>query len=155
MEKKVIDTYKNHLASLPSKESAGIHIGMYLQWLINNDFISIKLKMDFSRGIKQVKSGEKTGTEFLFEFLEGELLLQHLSPEIESFTKTYYSNPDKTGGWSEYLDSFINVVAYNWGEEMVEVPDIPEFYNKTAKLIEQAHQKFLKRGDKKWYQFWL
>ena len=38
---------------------------------------------------------------------------------------------------------------------MVEVPDIPEFYNKTAKLIEQAHQKFLKRGDKKWYQFWL
>ena len=56
MEKKIIDTYKNHLASLPSKESAGIHIGMYLQWLINNDFVSIKLKMDFSRGVEQVKS---------------------------------------------------------------------------------------------------
>jgi hypothetical protein len=132
--------------NLPN-ESAATHIGMFLAWCINNDFISDELKEDATEEIKRVKSREMTGGEFLIKACDEKFLDDELNEIGNKFTKDYYENDKskfakKFGNYgSDFCDVF-NKKAEKEGFEYESLYHVEDTWQNYDLLAQKINERF-------------
>lgn len=85
----------NYPKDLPI-ENAAIHIGMFLAWCVEMDFVSEELREDEEDAIAQIKAHEMSGAALLWR-LDGKLIDDDLSDEGNGFATDYYEDDTPFG----------------------------------------------------------
>ena len=78
-------------ANLPN-ENAATHIGMFLNWCIDNNLISEELEEDAEEELEQIKNRELTGAEFLIQVCDEKLVDDDLNEMGNEFAADYYED---------------------------------------------------------------
>ncbi|MCC6287215.1 MAG: hypothetical protein IT249_04965 [Chitinophagaceae bacterium] len=73
-----------------SNENGATHIGMFLTWMIDNDFLSEEQEEECRESIKLVKSRILSGSEFLIKELDEVLTDEDLNEIGNLFSADYY-----------------------------------------------------------------
>lgn len=128
------------------KKNGGTHIGMYLNWAIDNNLIREIFLEEVSKGIEELKSGKITGRDFLFDYCDQKFLEDFLNEEGLEFTKRYYKRGIYTFDYQELLEP-------NY-DSLYEIPDTRENYHTIAAQITKEFEKWKSRRAKKSWQFW-
>jgi len=140
--------------SLPDK-NGGTHIGMYLNWIIDNDLISSLHLEESNKGIAEVKARKITGREFLFDYCDEKIREDDLNEEGLKFTKYYYLNPsDPDREYGQYLEDYQELLLKVEFNSLYEIPNSWENYEKIAKRIDERYQKWKKPGSQKPWLLW-
>ena len=138
-----------------SDENGGTHIGMYLNWIIENDLIDTLYLEDSIQGVEEVKSKKITGREFLFEYCDGKFKEDHLNEEGLKFTQFYYLAPhDAEGAYGTYLEDYQELLVLAEFDSLYEVSNTWENYEKIAKRIDERYQKWKSPGGQKPWLLW-
>ncbi|BEV03992.1 hypothetical protein [Chryseobacterium gambrini] len=94
---------------LPIKNGA-THTGMFLNWCINNDFISEEFKEDHEEDIQSLKRREITGAEFIVDFIDGKFSEYDLNETGNAFAHDYYNDDTDFGNrFSSFADDYVNL----------------------------------------------
>lgn len=94
---------------LPIKNGA-THTGMFLNWCINNDFISEEFKEDHEEDIQSLKRREVTGAEFIVDFMDGKFSEYDLNEAGNAFAHDYYKDDTDFGNrFSSFADDYVNL----------------------------------------------
>jgi len=94
---------------LPIKNGA-THTGMFLNWCINNDFISEEFKEDHEEDIQSLKRREVTGAEFIVDFMDGKFSEYDLNETGNAFAHDYYKDDTDFGNrFSSFADDYVNL----------------------------------------------
>lgn len=123
-------------------ENGGTHIGMYLNWIIDNDLIGVLHLEDSVDGIKEVKSRKISGRDFLFQHCDGKFWNEDLNEEGLEFTKYYYqslNNSDEAYG--QYLNDYVDALGENF-DSIYEIPNTWKNYDKLVKIIDSRYQEW-------------
>lgn len=131
--------------SLP-EENGGTHIGMYLNWIIDNDLIGEIHIIESKNGIEKVKTGEITGRDFLFDYCDGKFWNQELNELGLEFTESYYSS-------NKYFRDYSNVLAKDL-DNIYEVKDNRQNYTIIKEKLDQRFKKWNSQKNKKFWEFW-
>lgn len=132
-------------------ENSGTHIGMYLNWIIENEFIGELHLNDSKEGIESVKSKQITGRDFLFKYCDEKFWEEDLNEEGLEFTKFYYQNPnDPEDAYGQYIDDYVDTIGEEF-DSLYEIPNSWENYDKIAKVITKRYDKW--KGKSNW-KFW-
>jgi hypothetical protein len=135
-------------------ENAGTHIGMFINWIIDNDLIGTVHLQDSKQGIEDVKTKKINGRDFLFEYCDEKFWADDLSEEGLEFTKNYYQNPnDLEEPYGQYIDDYEKILGTDF-ESLYEVPNTWENYAVMAEKIDSVYKKRKDNGKKKSWQFW-
>ena len=135
-------------------ENAGTHIGMYINWIINNDLIGTLHLEDSKQGIEDVKSKKITGRDFLFQYCDEKFWEDDLNDEGLAFSKYYYQNPiDPEDAYGKYIKDYETILGAEF-DSLYEIPNTWENYNKIAKQITEVHSKWKNRENRKPWEFW-
>jgi hypothetical protein len=130
---KVYDKAKYHYdgdypAGLPV-EQAYVHTGMYLGWLIDNDFLSDEMCEEDAAQLLAFKRREITGPQ-VYSSWDGALVDDMLTDEANDFTEEYFDF--QTG---KYLDDYDRVLAGKL-PSMYHVRDTWENYDKLRAVLD-------------------
>jgi hypothetical protein len=90
--------------NLPT-ENGATHIGMFLQWCIENNLFSDELNEDSEEDIIKIKEHKMTGAAFLIKNCDEKLLDVDLNELGNDFAIDYYENDTKFG---KKYNSYIN-----------------------------------------------
>jgi hypothetical protein len=91
-------------------ESAATHIGMFLQWLIENDLISAEFKEIANDEIRQVKEREISGAELLINVCDEALIDDDLNELGANFAIDYYNNETEfSKQYASFTDDYAKV----------------------------------------------
>ncbi|HEX7870471.1 MAG TPA: hypothetical protein VF455_10215 [Chryseobacterium sp.] len=94
---------------IPEKNSA-THMGMFLNWCINNDLVSEEFKEDAEEEIEKLKRREITGAEFIIESMDGKFSEYDLNDLGNAFAKDYYvDETDFADKFSSFATDYINI----------------------------------------------
>ncbi|WP_406844822.1 hypothetical protein [Flavobacterium soyae] len=115
-------------------ENGGIHIGMFLTWIIDNDLIGLLHLENSKESIKKVKNREMTGTKFLIKECDSKFWSEDLNEEGNKFTNSYYANENDYG---QYIDDYSEV--FNHYKTLYHVDDNWENYNKIEPIITKRY----------------
>jgi len=117
-------------------ENGGTHIGMFLNWIIDNNLIGA-LHLEHSiKGINDIKARKKTGRDFLFEHCDGKFWAEDLNEKGINFTNSYYQ--DSSGSYGQYLTDYENILLEDL-DSLYRIEDSFENYNKIARKIDEAY----------------
>mgnify|MGYP003602156175 CR=1 FL=1 len=72
------------------EENGGIHIGMFLAWLLNQGMASDFHRTDSPGELRRLANREMTGLEFLIDACDGKLWEDDLNDQGNAFTVDYY-----------------------------------------------------------------
>lgn len=86
------------------REQAGVHIGMYLGWLIRRGLASTFLEEIAPEELTQVRNRTISGKDILFNFCDEKLTSEDVNEVGERFTTAYYES-------DEYIDDYSDVFA--------------------------------------------
>ena len=135
-------------------ENGGTHIGMFINWIIENDLIGNLHLEDSKQGIADVKSRKITGRDFLFKYCDEKFWDEDLNEEGLAFTKYYYQNPkDLEDPYGKYIEDYEKILGIGF-ESLYEIPNTWKNYDIISKKINKAYKKWLDKGNKKSWQFW-
>ncbi|RNC86908.1 MAG: hypothetical protein ED556_05655 [Winogradskyella sp.] len=138
--------YGNDFPENLPEENGGTHIGMYLNWIIDNNLISEFHLTESKNAIEKVKSGEITGRDFLFDYCDGKFWDEELNEIGIKFTESYYSSDKYFGDYSKVLANDL--------DSIYEVKDNRENYKLIKEKLDQRFNKWNSRKDKKFWEFW-
>ncbi|MFV0517551.1 MAG: hypothetical protein ACK5MV_09150 [Aminipila sp.] len=94
--------------NLPN-ENAGIFIGMFLAWCVENDFVSEEILEEEKEVVDKIKAHEITGSVLLWK-LDGKLISEDLNEEGNSFALSYYEDNSKFAKtYGDYVTDFCEV----------------------------------------------
>jgi hypothetical protein len=88
------------------QENGGVHIGMFLAWIINHRLESDEMREEAADELTAVRNREMTGLEFLCACCDEKLSDEDLSDEGNAFAEVYYA------GGSSLLGSYLD----DWGK---------------------------------------
>ncbi|OBW42755.1 hypothetical protein AB670_00839 [Chryseobacterium sp. MOF25P] len=95
--------------NLPTKNGA-THIGMFLNWCINNDLHSEEVKEDLNEQIESLKRREITGAEILIDAFDEKFSDYMLNDLGNAFAKDYYEDEtDFTNKFSSFATDYVNL----------------------------------------------
>ncbi|MFC0605215.1 DUF7832 domain-containing protein [Winogradskyella pulchriflava] len=138
--------YGNDFPENLPEENGGTHIGMYLNWIIENELISEFHLIESKDGIEKVKSGKITGRDFLFDYCDGKFWNEQLNEIGLEFTESYYSS-------DKYFGDYNKVLA-NELDSIYEVNDNRQNYSLIKEKLDQRFKKWNSRKNKKFWEFW-
>lgn len=136
------------------RENGGTHIGMYLNWIIDNDLIGELHLEESIIEIEDVKARKINGRDFLFDYCDEKFCEDDLNEEGLNFTKYYYQdskNPEE--GFGQYFEDFEDALTKQY-DTIYEVPNTWENYDQVAKRINKAYLKWKKKDNKSSWKFW-
>jgi hypothetical protein len=137
-----------------TEKNAGTHIGMFLNWIIDNNLVGSLHIEDSKEGIFNVKEGKITGTEFFFDYCDEKFWDEDLNEEGLLFTKYYYQNSnDPDGGYGKYIIDYETVLAFQY-DTLYHVADTRENYLTISKQIDEVYNKWKQQQNRKPWQFW-
>ena len=122
-------------------ENAGTHIGMYLNWVIENNLIGEIHLQESTEAIEDVKAKKITGREFLINYCDGKLWEQDLNEVGIEFTKDYYLSDKYFEDYAEALDSN--------EESIFEYENSWENYRKLKLVIDKRFEDWKKKSGEK------
>ena len=133
------------------KENGGTHIGMYLNWIIENGLIGELHYKDSKEGIELVKSRQISGRDFLFKYCDERFWEADLNEEGLEFTKFYYQDPkDPESAYGQYMADYVKTIGKEF-ESLYEIPNTWRNYEKIAKVISKRYRNW--KGKPNWV-FW-
>lgn len=138
--------YGNDFPKNLPEENSGTHIGMYLNWIIDNELIGEFHLTESIDGIERVKSREITGRDFLFDYCDGKFWNEELNETGLEFTENYYSS-------DKYFGDYAKVLA-NELDSIYEVKDNRQNYSLIKEKLDQRFSKWNSRKNKKFWEFW-
>jgi len=130
-------------------ENAGIHIGMYLAWIIINDLIG-EIHLESEQSISQVnkvKNREITGLDFLISECDEKFWENDLNELGLQFTNFYYESEKSPS----YFIDYAKILSDNV-ETIYHVENSWKNYDKLSKKIDKRFKAWNKTGEKKWWQ---
>lgn len=86
-------------------ENGGTHIGMYLNWIIENNLIGEIHLTESTNALEDVKARKITGRDFLIEYCDGKFWEEDLNEIGLEFTKDYYLTDKYFTDYADTLDS--------------------------------------------------
>jgi hypothetical protein len=110
------------------EETAGVHIGLYLGWLIRRDMHNPKFYSD--EWLEGIKSRTVSGSEALAH-VDGKLTSDEMTPEGDAFTAWYYD---------QYINDFDRV----FGQGTVD--DVPSCQHRIELQIDGRFREWIKAG---------
>lgn len=128
------------------EENAGTHIGMYLNWIIDNGLIGEMFVSESFEAVENVKAKRMSGRDFLFEECDGKFWNDCLNPVGEEFTKAYYLS-----------DKYLNDYSFTFddsGDSIFSVENSWENYQKIKSVIDKRFEKWKAKKQKKPWEFW-
>lgn len=127
-------------------ENGGTHIGMYLNWIIENNLIGeIHLTQSASL-LENVKDKKINGRDFLIKCCDGKFWAEDLNEIGLKFTEDYYSSDKYFGDYANTLDSN--------KDSIYEYENSWENYEKIRLVIDKRFKDWRKKNNKKPWQFW-
>lgn len=139
--------------NLPT-ENGGTHIGMFINWIIENDLIGSIHMENSQQGISDVKSKKISGRDFLFKYCDEKFWNEDLNEEGLAFTKFYYQNPkDPEDVYGQYIEDYEKILGTGF-ESLYEIPNTWKNYDRIEKRISSVYKKWQDKGNKKSWQFW-
>jgi hypothetical protein len=126
----------NFPKDLPS-ENGGIHIGMFLAWIINNDLVGLLHIKNSKESIEKVKNRKMTGKEFLVKECDSKLWPEDLNEEGNKFANFYYASEKDYG---QYIDDYSEV--FNQYETLYHVKDNWENYDLINPVITRKYNEW-------------
>lgn len=124
---------------LPNKNAA-THIGMFLDWCINNDLLSKEQMDDSADEITSVKSRIITGAEFLITACDEKFVDENLSRLGNRFAKAYYEYGKQTKfgkAYANYLNDYSDMLANGVEDDVYYVADTWKNYDKLSPIIDR------------------
>ena len=135
---------------LPIKNGA-THTGMFLNWCINNDFISEEFKEDHEEEIQSLKRREITGAEFIIDFMDGKFSEYDLNETGNAFAHDYYKDDTDFGNrFSSFADDYVNLFDTKAEENDYEyetfyhIEDTYENYDLMKQVIDYRFEEWKK-----------
>lgn len=138
--------YGNDFPKNKPSENAGTHIGMYLNWLIDNNLIGEIHLIDSKIGIDKIKANKITGREFLFNYCDGKFWKEDLNEIGLEFTIDYYLK-------DKYYEDYTNILATEL-ENIYFVENSRSNYEKIKNILDQRFKAWNSRKNKKFWEFW-
>lgn len=134
--------YRGDYPTGVDKENAGIHMGMYLSWIINSRLESDELINLYSEDINRLRNKEITGKEFLIKNCKGILNDKFICKDAIEFTLGYYlsSREDYCQYLADYIDTFLDS---NIGS-LYTLEDSWENYRKISEVITTRYNSWKK-----------
>lgn len=120
-------TFPEHLP-----EAAGAtHIGMFLAWMLFNDFGSEELEEDAESELLQLKDRTLTGAQFVMGILDEKLTDQEFSETGNAFAVAYYQGLNND---SRYVDDYLQTFGKRV-EDLYSVEDTWAHYDQLSTAI--------------------
>lgn len=123
------------------QENAGIHIGMYLAWIINNNLIGEFHLEESGDAIESIKNRINTGNAFLINECDSKFCDEDLNDEGFEFTCYYYGYSEDNTGTKQYI--------YDYAEMFIKEPmsffdveDTWENYDKIKLVIDERYRSW-------------
>ncbi|QLC65675.1 hypothetical protein LPB248_04995 [Flavobacterium sp. LPB0248] len=127
-------------------ENGGTHIGMYLNWIIDNNLIGEIHITESASLLENVKAKKITGRDFLIKCCDGKFWAEDLNEIGLKFTEDYYSS-------DKYFDDYVNTLDSNQ-DSIYEYKNSWENYKKVRLVIDKRFKDWQKKNNKKPWQFW-
>jgi hypothetical protein len=133
-----------HIASADSEAHAAAHIGLYFRWCLVSGLVSEEhtAEPELADQLQNVRRGQLTGTEYLWENTSGKLADVDLSDEGNRFTKWFY---DKY--YLDELRSITRAPDYALTESDVD-------FQALRRQIDQSLTKWREKPPTPWWKFW-
>ncbi|MBE8728114.1 hypothetical protein [Flavobacterium hungaricum] len=128
-------------------ENGGTHIGMYLNWIIENNLIGEIHLTESASLLEDVKAKKITGRDFLIKCCDGKFWAEDLNEIGLKFTEDYYSSDKYFGDYANTLDSN--------QDSIYEYENSWENYDKIRLVIDKRFKDWQKKNNKKPWQFWI
>ncbi len=138
--------YGNGFPENLPEENGGTHIGMYLNWIIDNELVGEFHLTESKDGIEKVKSGKITGRDFLFDYCDGKFWNEELNETGIKFTENYYSTDKYFDDYSEILTSEL--------ESIYQVEDNRKNYELIKERLDKRFKKWNTQKNKRFWGFW-
>ncbi|OAB38935.1 hypothetical protein [Paenibacillus glacialis] len=123
-----------------TKDAAYTATGMFITWLIKNNWFTEEIGQNFATEIEKVKKKKLTGAEFYQKCLDGVFSTQELSDEIKPFVNEYLNIQKDFYTAEDYVHTFQGV-----GLTFYHVANTWENYDLIEPVIEQRFQEFWER----------
>jgi hypothetical protein len=128
--------------NLPN-ENAATHIGMFLQWCIENDLLSEWQQEDCEEDIQKIKEHKMTGGEFLIKNCDEKFVDDDLCELGNNFAEDYYNNDTKFGKkYGSYIDDYSKI--FDEYETLYHVKNTFENYNLLKPIIDKRFEEWKK-----------
>ncbi|WP_028544409.1 hypothetical protein [Paenibacillus taiwanensis] len=120
-----------------TKEAAYTATGMFITWVINNNWFTGEMEQQFHAEIEQVKKRQLTGAEFYRKCLDGVFSTQELSDDIIPFVNQYLDIQNDIYTAEDYVQTLqgdkptFYHIANTW-----------ENYDLIEPVIERRYQQF-------------
>ena len=128
------------------EENGGTHIGMYLNWIIENDLVGELHRTDSKEGLEKVKTKEITGRDFLFLYCDGKFTNEDLNEVGLEFTEKYYSS-------NRYFNDYSTLFIKD-KESIYRVENNWENYSKIQPILDARFEDWNGKRSKKFWEFW-
>ncbi len=125
------------------EENAGIHIGMFFTWLIDNDLLGEihkddDLALDY---VKKIKNRELTGLDFLIDVCDEKFWDDDLNEEANEFVNDYYvEDSEFVNGYAHYFEDY-DELFYEY-ENTYFVENTWANYKKVKKLLDKRFKQW-------------
>lgn len=130
-------------------ENATTHIGMFLNWCINNNLLSEELAEDSEDERESVKRREMTGAQFLIDLCDEKFSAYDLNELGNSFTRDYYEDDtDYTKKYNSFANDYSETFDKKAEEQNFEyesfyhVEDTFENYDLIKEVIDQRFHEW-------------
>ncbi|MCG7409583.1 hypothetical protein MH117_19440 [Paenibacillus sp. ACRRX] len=123
-----------------TRDAAYTATGMFITWIINNNWFTEDIEQEFHAEIEQVKKRQLMGAEFYRKCLDGVFSTQELSDEIIPFVNEYLDIQNDIYTAEDYVQTL-------QGDEptFYHIANTWENYDLIEPVIEQRFQQFMAR----------
>lgn len=127
------------------ENNAGTHIGMFLAWAINRNFLG-EFHTDEEGSLEyidKVKNRVCTGVEFLIDMCDEKFWDEDLNEEVYEFVKDYYEDDESefANRYGSYFEDYETV--FKDYETLYHVENSWENYDKLAPILDKRYKEWL------------
>lgn len=124
------DASWHYLGDFPKKLpkiNGATHIGIFLEWCIQNDLMSEEQIEDFHDDILKVKENKMSGVEYLINNCDEIFSDNDLNEVGNNFAKDYYeSGTEFSNAYSDYQSDYCQVFDNDKSETIYHIKNTPE-----------------------------
>ncbi len=117
-------------------EDGGTHIGMFLTWIIQNDFVGELYREMSQESLTHVKNRRMTGRDFLIEECDSKFYDEILNEEGNSFTQFYYEGDGNDSYFGDYAEVFTEC------DNVYDVENTWQNYDRIMPVIDKRYQEW-------------
>lgn len=120
------------------KINGATHIGIFLEWCIQNDLMSEEQIDDFYEDILKVKDNKMSGIEYLINNCDKKFSDTDLNEIGNDFAMAYYESDTEFGKqYSDYLSDYCQVLDNNTNNTIYHIENTSENRKRMKSIIDK------------------